>query len=90
DMNGHEAEALAQAVVKDVIMHEVGHTLGLKHNFRSSTTVTQEQLKDKAYTEANGISNSVMDYNAYNLPLKGEPRASLTNTTLGAYDYWAI
>jgi len=90
DMNGPEAEALAQAVVKDTIMHEVGHTLGLKHNFKSSTTVTQAQLRDKAYTEANGISNSVMDYNAYNLPLKGEPRASLTNTTLGAYDYWAI
>ncbi|MFN3304668.1 MAG: zinc-dependent metalloprotease [Roseateles sp.] len=90
DMNGPEAEALAQAVVKDVIMHEVGHTLGLKHNFRSSTTVTQAQLRDKAWTEANGISNSVMDYNAYNLPLQGEPRASLTNTTLGAYDYWAI
>jgi len=90
DFDGPEAEALAQAVVKDVVMHEVGHTLGLKHNFRSSTTVTQAQLRDKAYTEAHGISNSVMDYNAYNLPLKGEPRASLTNTTLGAYDYWAI
>jgi hypothetical protein len=90
DMNGPEAEALAQAVVKDVVTHEVGHTLGLKHNFRASSTVTQAQLKDKAYTEAHGISNSVMDYNAYNLPLKGEPRASLTNTTLGAYDYWAI
>jgi len=90
DFDGPEAEALAQAVIKDVVMHEVGHTLGLKHNFRSSTTVTQAQLKDKAYTEAHGISNSVMDYNAYNLPLKGEPRASLTNTTLGAYDYWAI
>jgi hypothetical protein len=90
DMNSPEAEALAQAVVKDVIMHEVGHTLGLKHNFRSSTTVTQAQLKDKAWTEAHGISNSVMDYNAYNLPLKGEARSSLTNTTLGAYDYWAI
>lgn len=90
DMNGPEAEALAQAVVKDVVMHEVGHTLGLKHNFRSSATVTQAQLKDKAYTEAHGISNSVMDYNAYNLPLKGEPKASITNTTLGAYDYWAI
>jgi hypothetical protein len=90
DMNGPEAEALAQAVVKDVVMHEVGHTLGLKHNFRSSTTVTQAQLKDRAWTEANGISNSVMDYNAYNLPLKGEPRSNLTNTTLGAYDYWAI
>lgn len=90
DMDGPEAEALAQAVVKDVVMHEVGHTLGLKHNFRSSTTVTQAQLKDKAWTEANGISNSVMDYNAYNLPLKGEARSTLTNTTLGAYDYWAI
>ncbi|WP_422012810.1 zinc-dependent metalloprotease [Roseateles sp.] len=90
DMNGPEAEALAQAVIKDVVMHEVGHTLGLKHNFRSSTTVTQAQLRDKAYTEAHGISNSVMDYNAYNLPLKGEPKASLTNTALGAYDYWAI
>ncbi|MGM9483762.1 zinc-dependent metalloprotease [Roseateles sp. NT4] len=90
DMNGPEAEALAQAVIKDVVMHEVGHTLGLKHNFRSSTTITQAQLKDKAFTEAHGISNSVMDYNAYNLPLKGEPKASLTNTTLGAYDYWAI
>lgn len=90
DLNGPEAEALAQAVMKDVIMHEVGHTLGFKHNFRSSTTVTQAQLKDKAYTEANGISNSVMDYNAYNLPLAGEPKASLTNTTLGAYDYWAV
>jgi len=90
DMNGPEAEALAQAVIKDVVTHEVGHTLGLKHNFRASSTVTRAQLKDKAYTEAHGISNSVMDYNAYNLPLKGEPKASLTNTTLGAYDYWAI
>lgn len=90
DLSGPEAEALVQAVVKDVVTHEVGHTLGLKHNFRASSTVTQAQLKDKAYTEAHGISNSVMDYNAYNLPLKGEPRSSLTNTTLGAYDYWAI
>lgn len=90
DMDGPEAEALAQAVIKDVVMHEVGHTLGLKHNFKSSTTVTQAQLKDKAFTDAHGISNSVMDYNAYNLPLKGEAKTTLTNTTLGAYDYWAI
>ncbi|HEX2010878.1 MAG TPA: zinc-dependent metalloprotease, partial [Roseateles sp.] len=85
-----EAEAFVQAVIKDTIMHEVGHTLGLKHNFKASTTITREQLKDKAFTDARGISGSVMDYNAYNLALKGEPQGNFNNTTLGAYDYWAI
>lgn len=85
-----EAEAFVQAVIKDVMMHEVGHTLGLKHNFKASTTITQAQLKDKTFTEKNGISNSVMDYNAYNIATKGEPQASFNNTALGAYDYWAI
>ncbi|MCY7316007.1 MAG: zinc-dependent metalloprotease [Rubrivivax sp.] len=85
-----EAEALAQAYVKDTIMHEVGHTLGLKHNFRASTTVTPEQLRDKAWVESNGLAASVMDYVGFNLALKGEVAAPLANTTLGAYDYWAI
>ncbi|MET0518448.1 MAG: zinc-dependent metalloprotease, partial [Burkholderiaceae bacterium] len=85
-----ETDAFVLAVIKDTIMHEVGHTLGLKHNFKASTTVSQAQLKDPAYTAGNGISGSVMDYNAYNLPLKGEARTTLNNTALGAYDYWAI
>ena len=85
-----EAEAFVQAVIKDVIMHEVGHTIGLKHNFKASTTITAAQLKDKAFTEGKGISGSVMDYNAYNVPLKGEKPAAYNMTTLGAYDYWAI
>lgn len=85
-----EAEAFVQAVIKDTIMHEVGHTLGLKHNFKASTTITQAQLRDKAFTEKSGISSSVMDYNAYNIALKGETQASFNSATLGAYDYWAI
>lgn len=90
DLGGAEAEALVQAVIKDTVMHEVGHTLGLKHNFRASATVTQAQLRDKAWTEAHGVASSVMDYTAYNLPLKGEARSTLVSGTLGAYDYWAI
>jgi hypothetical protein len=85
-----EADAFVQSVIKDVIMHEVGHTLGLKHNFKASTTVSQAQLRDPAFTQSRGISGSVMDYNAYNLPLKGEAKTAVSNTTLGAYDYWAI
>ena len=85
-----EAEAFVQSVVKDTITHEVGHTLGLKHNFKGSTVVSRTQLQDSGYTETNGISGSVMDYNAYNLPVAGERKASFNNSTIGPYDYWAI
>ncbi len=85
-----EAEAFVQAVIKDTIMHEVGHTLGLKHNFKGSTVVSRKSLRDKSFTEAHGISGSVMDYNAYNLALDGERAAGLNNTSIGPYDYWAI
>lgn len=50
-------EALAQ-----ITMHEVGHTLGLRHNFAASTAFTKEQLKSKEFIEANGLSGSIMDY----------------------------
>jgi Met-zincin/Domain of unknown function (DUF5117) len=85
-----EAEAFVQAVIKDTIMHEVGHTLGLKHNFRGSTVVSRRQLQDREFTEKNGISGSVMDYNAFNLAVTGERQGTFNNNTLGPYDYWAI
>ncbi|MEQ1683125.1 MAG: zinc-dependent metalloprotease [Burkholderiaceae bacterium] len=85
-----ETEAFVQAYIKDTITHEVGHTLGLRHNFKASTTVTRAQLRDKAFASTRGISGSVMDYNAFNLALAGEPRGEANMSTLGSYDYWAI
>jgi hypothetical protein len=90
DPDSPEAEAFVQAYVKDTIVHEVGHTLGLRHNFISSTTVTRQQLRDKAFGESRGISNSVMDYNPFNLPLQGEPKGEFNMKGLGAYDHFAI
>ncbi|MFZ6723389.1 zinc-dependent metalloprotease [Undibacterium sp. Ji49W] len=90
DMDSPKAEALAQAYVKDVIMHEVGHTLGLRHNFRSSTIYTLKQLQDPAFTKANGLAGSVMDYIPFNLSTKGEPQGEYVMSSLGPYDYWAI
>jgi hypothetical protein len=85
-----QAEAYVQQVIRSTIMHEVGHTLGLKHNFKGSTIYTEAQLSDKAFTDKNGITGSIMDYNAVNLPLEGEAATDLTPTTIGPYDYWAI
>lgn len=85
-----EAEAVVQAYVKEVVMHEVGHTLGLRHNFKASTTITPQQLQDKGYTGAQGIASSVMDYVPFNIALAGERQADYVSLTLGAYDYWAI
>ena len=90
DPNSPEADRYIAAALKNVTMHELGHALGLRHNFRASTAITPAQLRDPAYTRANGLSASVMEYNAQNLPLKGEPVADYNMLTLGAYDYWAL
>ena len=63
--------AFVAPTLKDVVMHEVGHTLGLRHNFRASTVYTQAQLADPSSPRQNGISGSVMDYNAVNIALQG-------------------
>jgi hypothetical protein len=90
DPDGPEAEAYLLADLKDVVMHEVGHTLGLRHNFRASIIYSEAQLSDPAFTHVNGIAGSVMEYNAVNIALKGERQADLAMATLGPYDYWAI
>ena len=90
DMAGPEAEAVAQGYVKAVIMHEVGHTLGFRHNFRASTIYGAKQVSDPEFTRKNGITGSVMDYTPFNLAAKGEVQAEYSMSTLGPYDYWAI
>ena len=90
DMDSPDAEALAQAYVKDVVMHEVGHTLGLRHNFRASTIYSMKQIQDPEFTRNNGITGSIMDYTPFNLATNGEKQAEYVMSTLGPYDYWAI
>ncbi len=90
DMASPEAEQLAQTYVKSVMMHEVGHTLGLRHNFRASTIYSLKQLQDPAFTRQNGLTGSVMDYTPFNLAVKGDTQGEYVMSTLGPYDYWAI
>ncbi len=89
-MDSAEAEKLAQEYVKETIMHEVGHTLGLRHNFRSSMVYTLKQMEDPAFTKVHGMTSSVMDYIPFNLAAKGEVQGEYMMSTLGPYDYLAI
>jgi hypothetical protein len=87
---GKVPDELLQQAVKEVTMHEVGHTLGLRHNFKASTVLTNEQLHDTAITSKQGLAGSVMDYTPANIAPKGTKQGHYFTPTLGAYDYWAI
>ena len=90
DPDSPEVQAFVQAYLKDVVMHEVGHALGLRHNFRASRWRSPAQLLNKALTTREGNSASVMDYAAVNLPPPGQSGGAPFQTTLGPYDFWAI
>jgi hypothetical protein len=83
------AEYVGQAM-KWVTMHEVGHTLGLRHNFRSSYDTPLERLYDKTWAEENGIYSSVMEYPAINVAPKGTANGYFYNPGVGSSDRWAI
>jgi len=88
--DGRLPEELIGQAIKETVMHEVGHTLGLRHNFKGSTWRKAEELHDAAKTRVEGLSGSVMDYNPVNIAPKGTKQGEFYSTTLGPYDYWAI
>jgi hypothetical protein len=87
---GADRERYAQEWLYSTVMHEVGHTLGLRHNFQGSTAFTFAELHDPAFTRAHGTTGSVMDYTPANIAAGGERQADYFPTKLGPYDYWAI
>ena len=78
------------APVKDLVMHEVGHTLGLRHNFKASSGIPTDRLHDESYTEEHGVSLSVMDYAPVNVALQKDEQGHYWNPNVGTYDEWAI
>jgi hypothetical protein len=76
--------------IKEVVMHEVGHTLGLRHNFKASTWKTIEEAENAERARAEGTIASVMDYSPPNISAKKETQGLYYSQTIGPYDYWAI
>ena len=85
-------ERFLEQSVKWVVMHEVGHTLGLDHNFRASATTPFEKLGDADWTREHGLQGSVLDYPAANLSPHpdGSERREIYMGAVGPYDRWAI
>ncbi|MGE5518286.1 MAG: zinc-dependent metalloprotease [Candidatus Dadabacteria bacterium] len=88
----HFSDSLMGQLIRFVSSHEVGHTLGLRHNWGSSSTVPVENLRNKTWVEANGHTPSIMDYARFNYV--AQPEDNITEKGLfpriGDYDKWAI
>lgn len=85
-------DALMGELIRFVSSHEVGHTLGLRHNYGSSSTVPVDSLRNKKWVEANGHTPSIMDYARFNYVAQPEDNISRVGLfpRIGDYDKWAI
>ena len=85
-------EELMGQLIRFVSSHEVGHTLGLRHNFGASSTVPVENLRNKAWVEAHGHTPSIMDYARFNYVAQPEDGISQEGIfpRINDYDEWAI
>lgn len=79
-------------LIRFVSSHEVGHTLGLRHNMGSSSQTPVEKLRDKQWVEANGHTASIMDYARFNYVAQPEDNISRKGLypRIGDYDKWAM
>lgn len=86
------SEELMGQLIRFVSSHEVGHTLGLRHNFGASSTVPVDSLRDKAWVETHGHTPSIMDYARFNYVAQPEDNIGHEGIfpRINDYDDWAI
>ncbi|WP_233525502.1 zinc-dependent metalloprotease [Chitinophaga silvisoli] len=91
-LNNELPDSLMGQLIRFVSSHEVGHTLGLLHNFGSSSTVPVEKLRDKEWVEAHGHTPSIMDYARFNYVAQPEDHIGEAGLfpRINDYDFWAI
>ncbi len=85
-------EELMGELIRFVSSHEIGHTLGLRHNFGSTAMVPVDSLRNEEYLKKYGHAPSIMDYSRFNYVVQPEDNISpeLLFPRIGDYDMWAI
>lgn len=87
--NEFDDELMGQ-LIRFVSSHEVGHTLGLRHNFGASSATPVEKLRDKNFIAQYGHTSSIMDYARFNYVAQPEDGVNDLYPRIGDYDKWAI
>ncbi|MBV8601762.1 MAG: zinc-dependent metalloprotease [Candidatus Eremiobacteraeota bacterium] len=88
--NSAQTDKFIDQYLSSVTTHEVGHALGLRHNFASSTIYSLTDVHNPSFTAKHGLVGSVMGYTPVNLAPPGKPQTTFFQSKLGPYDYWAI
>jgi hypothetical protein len=84
-------ESFIGPMLAELVCHEVGHTLGLRHNFKASSVYTMAEINSKELKGNKPLASSVMDYLPANMNFKdGEIQGDYTMIGVGPYDIWAI
>ena len=87
DEDGELPEEFIGEALKTLTMHEVGHTLGFRHNFKASTIFSLEDLNKK---KGEALIGSVMEYDAVNIAPEGQEQGDYYTKTIGPWDYWVV
>lgn len=82
---------LMGALIRYVVAHEVGHTLGFQHNMKASSTYSLEQIRDPKWVAENGHTPTLMDYSRFNYVAQPEDKIAVADLIpkIGPYDKWA-
>ncbi|QPH38000.1 zinc-dependent metalloprotease [Pedobacter endophyticus] len=84
------SDAQMGELIRFVSSHEIGHTLGLPHNFGSSYAYPVDSLRSKTFTDAHGTAPSIMDYARFNYIAQPGDGVTKLHPQIGEYDKWAV